>query len=189
MAIPDVTKDAEKDGSETVVFRAKRNLRERFNKLGERRNIPTINLINNALEEYLKSHEYITEDVMKLIDTDPALKPSKALIEAEIGGCPPFICSGIISTIKNKQNYIYLEKLESILERLNSINKQNLSKIYIHFSLAKYDTNKINELLKQIGDLLKEINIFVEVGIKETNLTEDHALLFIAYNKKEGENG
>ncbi|MFA5856676.1 MAG: hypothetical protein WC867_04915 [Candidatus Pacearchaeota archaeon] len=184
MAKQYVTKE-NKDKSDTTIFRAKRSLRERFIELSNRRKIPTINLINKALEEYLKNNEYILEDIMKIVDNDPSLILSKNIIENELNGCPSFICSGIINTISNKTNYIFLEKFDNILNRIISIDKKNIYQIYIHFSLVKFDTNKINDLIRNISENLKDETFNIDVGIKEESLTEDKALIFVSYNKRE----
>ena len=185
----DVTNDKAIKESDTTIFRASRTLRERFTKLGERRSIPTITLINTALEEYLKRNEYDYNDVMKIVQDDPSLKLSQELIESEIMGCPPFICSDIISIIKDKQTYIFLEGFDNILERIAKIDKKNISGIYLHFSLRKHEPNKINELLMKLGNTLKDSNLVIEIGIKENSLVEDRALIFISYNKKEDKDG
>ena len=82
----------------------------------------------------------------------------------------------------------YTAAVTNSFTRVLNIEKKNLFGIYLHISVRKYEPNKINELLMKISDLLKGLNIEMEAGIKEDTLVEDHALIFIAYNKKEGEN-
>jgi len=170
---------------ETLVMRTDKSIKDRLDKLAGKRKATLTSLINEALEIYLNNMEYTFEDVLEIIDNIPTLKIHKAKIKKEMDGCPSMMCRQIIETIKDKRVFLFEEdNLDLLVERIEKISKKDLYGIFIHIT-AKEKINKVNESMQKISEILKTEKINLGAGMKGND--HDKILLFVSYNKKDGE--
>lgn len=170
-----------KEEKDVVIMRMTKVLRERLLKLAEKRKTTLTSLTKEAVERFLDQEEYIFEDVLEVIENIPSLRVHKELIIKEMKKCPPRICKEMVETLKDKEAFVFEEKFKTINDKIKTLEKLNLYGIFLNISTKENHTNEINEILKKISDLFKDIRL--SAGIKESS-KEDKILLFISYNKK-----
>jgi len=174
---------------ELTVMRARKDYRDRLVHLANKRKQTLTAITNEALEKFLIEQEYTFDDLLKVIDTIPSLKVSIDKIKSEIPiECPALICKQIIETIKDKQVFLFEESLDTLVDRIENLNKINLYGVFIHITTKGEQLNKVNEILKKITEILKNkiINLgAIGAGMKGND--HDKVLLFVSYNKKEGD--
>lgn len=174
---------AEKEEKDVVVMRITKSIKERLDKLAEKRKATLTSLTNEALERFLDAEEFTFEDLLAVMKDISSLTPSMEKIKNEMTGCPAPICKQAIEIIKDKQVYLFEDTLATIEERAKNIEKQNLYGIFIHLTIKGNEINKINEALQKITDNLKNNKVKIGVGAKSND--HEKILLFVAYNKKE----
>jgi len=178
-------KMADKEEKEVVVMRIDKSIRDRLDKLAEKRKATLTSLTNDALERFLDAEECTFQDLLEIIETIPSLRVSVNKITQEMKGCPPFICKQMIEIIKGKQVFLYEESFDSIEKRMKELDKKNLDGIFMHLTIKGDQINKINETLKKVTEILKGNEIRIGVGAKGND--HEKILLFAAYGKKECE--
>lgn len=173
----------EQDSGEYVVVRARKILRDRLAKLADRKNTTITALTQSAIEKFLEREEYTLSDLLKIVQNSPSLMVSVDKIKEEMKECPPLICGQIIGFIKDKQVYLYEENLDTLIDRLQKIDKKNLFGIYLHIVSKNGETNKVNEALKKISEIMKGQNIQFGAGLKEND--HEKVLIFVSYKRGE----
>lgn len=169
-----------------VVMRAKKDFRDRMMHLAEKRKKTLTAITNEALEKFLENQEYTFNDFLNFIDTIPTLRVSREKIEDEMKNCPAIICKQIIETIKDKEVFLFEESLDTLIKRIEGIDKNNLYGVFIHLTI-KEELNKVTEILKRISEILKNKKVNLGAGMRSN--THNKILLFVAYNKKEEKDG
>lgn len=172
---------------EFVVLRAKEPIRDRLLGLAKKRNQTLTAITDIALESFLDNNEFTFEDLLGDIATISSLVPSLETIRAEMKDCPAHICKQIRDLIKGKEVFFYKEKMDTIQKRIKELDKKNLEGIILHLTFEGTDVNKINEMLKKVSEELKGTNVRFVAGARSNS--HENILLFVAYNKKEGEDG
>ena len=175
----------EKEEKEVVVMRINKELKKRLDGLAKKRDATLTSLTNDAITKFLDSEEYNFQDLLEIINTMPSLKASVEKISQEMKGCPSFVCKQIIDIIKGKQVFLYEEDFNSIQQRLEKIDQKNLEGVFLHLTIKGNEINKINETLKKANEILNKIKPKIGVGAKSND--HEKVLLFLAYNKKEGD--
>lgn len=173
-----------------VVTRIREDLRDRISDLAKKKGATLTSLINLAVERLLEQEEYTFEDFLKVAEEIPSLRLHQELIKKEMKECPPGVCKELIEIIKDKDAFIFEESFENIKKKIDSLEKPNLYGTYLHISIKENHTNQINDILKHMANTFKNSKIRGGAAIRQGKDVEgDKILLFVAYNKKEGENG
>lgn len=177
----------EKESKEVIVMRIEKKLKERLNKLSEKRKATITSLTSDAIKRFLEQEEYNFDDFLNLVKKIPSLNLHEEMIKKEMGGCPPIICKQIIDIIGVDNAFVFEEKFETINKKITSLEKSNISGIFLHFSIQENHTNEINEIMKNVVNIF-ENKIKSGAVIKQNPQSDNKILLFVVYNKKDGKN-
>jgi len=175
--------EKEKKDDELVIIRVRRDLRKRLSNLAKKKETTITSLSNLAIKKFLNTEEYTFQDLMRVIDKISTIKLHREMIMKELSECHNLECKDIIEIIKDKKAFLFEEKLEDIIKKIESLKKSKLSGLFIHFSMKKLDVNQLNEVMNKIGDIFEEIEMDIRARAKISK--EDKILLFVAYDKKE----
>ena len=123
---------SEKESREVMVMRVEKKLKERLNKLAEKRKATLTSITSEALLKFLEQEEYNFDDFMDIIQKIPSLNLHKEMIQKEMRGCPAVICKQIIDIINNNNAFVFEEEFETINKKINSLEnpKSDISGIF-----------------------------------------------------------
>lgn len=171
---------------EVIVMRVEKKLKERLERLKEKRKVTLTSLTSEALLKFLEQEEYNFDDFMTLVKKIPSLNLHREMIEKEMRGCPAIICKQIMDIIDDDNAFVFEEKFETINKKITSLekSKSNISGIFLHFSVQQNHTNEVNEIMKNA------VNIFgnkIKSGavIKQNPQSDNKILFFVVYKKEE----
>lgn len=175
----------ESDESPFVPVRISRDLHERMTRVAKRERKTMTSIMGQAAEMFLNENEYSYNDLLEIIQTNPFLQFHQNTIKKEMENCPSLTCKQLIDIIKERNATLFEETFETVAERIDTLNLENIYGIFIHFSIQS-GINRVSEIIGVINEKIKDQGILIGADVR-TKADQEKILLIISY-KKDGDN-
>jgi len=166
-----------------IPVRIERKLHERIGNVAKREKKSITSIMNGAVENFLEKNEFSYEDLMKIIESNPALEMHKKKMEEFFKDCPSDMCGQLIKIIGGRNSSMFEETKDTLAERVKKLTSENIYGVFITFVGKNVGINHITEIFDSLLKEFKGRKIKLSAGLKN-DPKEEKIFLFVAYKNK-----